>query len=402
MTVATKAMSSLTLDDVAFGVLTCHKYLGTRLLAQRRTWLRGMRHVAAFSDAAPSADLGRHLNVQVIVDGRHPGPKELMAADGAPRALMMVEALRTSFPHAKWYFFADDDTFVYVPTLLQEVFSKRNYTDGHYIGWAYQPGSFQGFQHGEWIPRVAIGGAGFAISHGLMEKLAPEVPRCSNAYTWDWPGDLRIAQCIADVGCEVEDDPHFHPENPHLELQFGRNWQATRPVSFHHLSPDDMYQLSAGQHVLSKTHMLEANFADLALAGISFRDVAANLTVSLLFGLEVNISASHSTAPLNAGKLLSFVSAVPGSGHDFEQEYQGRRISVHLDLVCGNCPAGASSVQTMAASTQLVACSLHSAGTRTFRILLAARQCPQFLPGPLHSFPRSSWDTAYPRIGSLR
>lgn len=51
MTDTTLALSSSTVDHIAFGILTSERFLDTRLASQRHTWLRDVRHVVYYSES---------------------------------------------------------------------------------------------------------------------------------------------------------------------------------------------------------------------------------------------------------------------------------------------------------------------------------------------------------------
>lgn len=372
---------ALSVDDVAFGVLTCHQYLGTRLHAQQRTWLRHVKHVMAFTDEAPpDAD---KLGIELVVEKPPMGPKEMLEpGHGARRALGALEALHRRFPEAKWYFFVDDDTFVYVPTLLTEVLGRRSPDSPHYVGWAYRAGrALHGWAPGQYRPQIAIGGAGFAISAKLMAELVPQVPACRSRYTWDWPGDLRIAQCVSDLGYGVEDEARLHPEAPRYEATWRDLWtNGEPPVSFHHLAPQEVMQLYEAEVVRRYDKLGTLDFASLALAEVSHEEPSLGLTFHARWGLEVNVSG-RAGAPMSADVMQSFQAAAPASGHDFEQAYMGAacprhpgsRVKVRLDLRCGDCPSGSATRQR---DGPLAACGAEALGACSYRLLLATQRCP--------------------------
>jgi len=54
------------------------------------------------------------------------------------------------------------------------------------------------------------GGAGIALSRAAVQKVLPLLAGCEAEYTWDWPGDVRVAQCLLDAGIEVRINPHIY------------------------------------------------------------------------------------------------------------------------------------------------------------------------------------------------
>jgi len=332
------------------------------------------------------------------VEPRKPDAQEMLASSsGAWRAVSMVQVLHDHFPRARWYFFVDDDTYIYTPTLLTRVLGTRDAASSHYVGWAYNVGpTLHGLLPGEWRPRVAIGGAGFGISAGLMASLAPQVPRCRTSYSWDWPGDFRIAQCIADLGYEVEDDPHLNAEGPDLALPPKMLVDgAFPPVSFHHLNQRQMYRLFKAEVVHSDDGRRIADFSRFALAELSLHEPGLGLDFKVRFGFDVTVSTANSLGAPNSNKTTSNASSVgaatvhvdelqsfrasPG-GHAFQQEFRGgschadhsQPLSVRIDLRCNNPCSGPHRL--------LSACGVQATGKCGFSLVLSTELCPSFEP----------------------
>lgn len=376
----------LDVTDVAFGVLTCGKFLKTRLRAQRRTWLQHVQQVLVLSDEGTAGEPEGQRADFIALQSR-PNANEAMT-DSSRRALPLVKRLYERFPHAKWYFFVDDDTYVYVSTLLARVLGPRDPAKPHYVGWGLMAGPGLFFS-GEWRPRVAIGGAGFGISAALMRQLAPRVPDCEAAYSGSRPGDLRVAECISDLGIDVEDDLHLYPETPSTELTFYKgHLKASPPASFHHLTPEEMYRLYSGQFawVEATGDAPAVDFAEFALKELLYRDSTFGLDFVIRFGLEVNVSVLNgSETPLveslRVAKVCDFRAAPPGQRHLFEQEYfggscptaPGRNASVVLALRCGG--SGCARFTAGAEPSRLVVCGAEAVGLCGFRLQVAIDRC---------------------------
>ena len=88
--------AKLTIDDVAFGVLTSSRFLETRLRSQKNTWLRQARHVVFYSEA----DLAWLPAV-----GLKPPPGEQLIGGGAWKNFPALIDLQRRFPQQKWIFF---------------------------------------------------------------------------------------------------------------------------------------------------------------------------------------------------------------------------------------------------------------------------------------------------------
>ena len=63
-------------------------------------------------------------------------------------------------------------------------------------------------------PLFANGGAGIAVSRGALRASLSHLAECESMYTWNWPGDVRVAQCLLDAGIAVEWVRTFHAEAP--------------------------------------------------------------------------------------------------------------------------------------------------------------------------------------------
>lgn len=333
-------LESLRLEDIAFGVLTCDKFYKTRFAAQRETWLRHVKNYVVFSEQpAP------HDGIDMVIDTTPQQQHELMNHTGAARTLSMVKSLYLRFPTAKWFFFVDDDTYVFVPTLLHNVLGSRDPSLPHYIGFEFPTGpNLKGLLRGEWQPHLAHGGAGVGISAALMTHLVPHIPQCEKAYTWDWPGDFRLAKCIDDLGYNVESDLRLYPERVETELEYyNGTLHELPPASFHHLTPKDMQQLYAGSVAFSRDGRQRADFSKYFMRDlISPRDSVSNLSFKLRFGLDLHVASNSDPQKLaKAGQLLHF--HVSDSLHpaEFLQEYNGscpwnnvRPLTVVLRLQC--------------------------------------------------------------------
>lgn len=157
--------------------------------------------------------------------------------------------LYTRFPHARWVFFCDDDTYVFVSGLLTYL-SRYQPSQPYYVGLYFTPRVDM-----EWREvqiAYASGGAGYALSHSLLHRLAPRMPACHANYT-HWAGDLRVGKCVRDVGVHITPASGFHHEGhdkyvwdrsgagyPYGHLTNRASAQVVSPITFHHLSVDTM------------------------------------------------------------------------------------------------------------------------------------------------------------------
>ena len=137
-----------------------------------------------------------------------PPAGEELVGGGAWKNFPALIDLHHRFPRKKWVFFNDDDTYVFVSNLLLAL-GRHDPAHDFYVG-LY------------WTPRVdmewrevqlayASGGAGYALSRALLQRLAPTMASCHANYT-RWAGDLRVGKCVADIGVHITPAAGFHHE----------------------------------------------------------------------------------------------------------------------------------------------------------------------------------------------
>lgn len=229
-----------TIDDVAFGVLTSQRFLGTRLHAQRLTWLKLVRHVVFYSETEVAS---------LPTVALKPPENEELVGGGAWKNFPALMDLHKRFPEKKWVYFSDDDTFVFVENLLAHL-EKYNPLQDYYVGLYWTPR--MDLEWKEVQIAYASGGAGYAISNHLLTRLVETMPKCHATYT-AWAGDVRVGKCIHDLGVRITPAVGFHHEShdkytwdstgggfPYGHLNMRASAQLHAPVSFHHLQVDTM------------------------------------------------------------------------------------------------------------------------------------------------------------------
>ena len=151
----------LSVDDVAFGVLTSERFIETRLASLQRTWLRHARHVVFYSESM----VARLPTVRL-----EPPAGEQLIGGGAWKNFPALMDLHRRFPRHKWVFFNDDDTYVFVRNLLHAL-GQYDPNRDYYVGLYWTPRIDM-----EWREvhiAYASGGAGYALSRALLRRLAP-------------------------------------------------------------------------------------------------------------------------------------------------------------------------------------------------------------------------------------
>ncbi|KAH7021966.1 glycosyltransferase family 31 protein [Ilyonectria destructans] len=87
-----------------------------------------------------------------------------------------------NWPDAKWYIYMEDDTYLFLPSVLKHL-SSFDWRQPHYLG-SYAAKSDAVFAHG---------GAGFALSRGAWEKSFGRNPNIVNEYH-----DYAVSHCCGD------------------------------------------------------------------------------------------------------------------------------------------------------------------------------------------------------------
>ncbi|EME30097.1 Chondroitin sulfate synthase 1 [Galdieria sulphuraria] len=198
--------------DIFFGVITCENYAETYAKAVFQTWgkLVEPSMLRFFSDS-PHATIPTVVTPKIDITGvnkklktnyqKRVAHKERYFREESNRSLQMFAWAWDHVPQAKWFYKCDDDSFVRVE-LLQEILRQFDHTKPLYIG------STRRFQ-GKLVPvlerdaswtrdihlRYAMGGAGYVLSRGLLEKWRPWMNQCI-VYNGE---DKNIAKCILDT-----------------------------------------------------------------------------------------------------------------------------------------------------------------------------------------------------------
>ena len=204
----------LSMAHVVVGVMTARRFHSTRCRMQRETWLRRARRVVFFSDGP---DAVGELRTPLVAHAFEPSPTERIFAGGNWRAVPILRAMARAFfsaesqkvmgergePLPLWAFMCDDDSFTFTSELLATL-SRFDPEQPHYLGYAFIAAPhLEGIVPGVRQPLFANGGAGIAVSRAAMRAVLPHLEKCEAEYKWNWPGDVRVAQCLLDVGVPV-------------------------------------------------------------------------------------------------------------------------------------------------------------------------------------------------------
>lgn len=117
----------------------------------------------------------------------------------------ILETFREGDEDVRWYVMADDDT-VFVVDNLVEVLKKYDHTKYFYIG----TNSECVKSNFDFSFEMAFGGAGYALSYPLAEKVAAKLDGCLERYPKLWVSDFMLYSCLADLGVALTHYTGFH------------------------------------------------------------------------------------------------------------------------------------------------------------------------------------------------
>jgi hypothetical protein len=197
------------LSEIAFGICSGRSVIGGRVPAIARTWLQLLPEVHIYTDNVTDPEVrlilsqSRHLNIKfhvlptpphALVGSRNDDPWNA-AQD---RYFAAIQDLFLREPAKKFYFFCDDDTYLY-PENIPIYLHDKNPDDSSIFGRLYQP----------WLDTVpfyrspndntvlAQGGAGFFVSAGLRKEVLPLFGKCRNVFvTGNLPSSNRLSLCL--------------------------------------------------------------------------------------------------------------------------------------------------------------------------------------------------------------
>ena len=430
-----------TMAHVVIGVMTARRFHKTRCRAQMETWLRRARRVVFFSDSsegAPSYDLQAPLVAHHFV----PSATERIFEGGNWRAVPILRALAHGFfsepaqaamreraePLPRWTFMLDDDSYVFTDQMLAAV-AGLDADKPHYLGYAFIAAPhLEGIVPGKRQPLFANGGAGIAVSRGALTAALPIFAECEATYKWNWPGDVRVAQCLLDAGVSLTWIHAFHAEAPGVIIHKQRPPPGSVPVglhlppiSFHHIDADALHSLDRMHTARIEVggRPLEADFSAHAFQPLSATHPASKVQLQMHYGFEVLVcppgdsgcgtgggrggdigegddgAATGLTGTLTPGKYLASFEAAPSRGdqpsaylHSFtggECRQRGRLMGGLSAVVATHCgrpcdaPSSGGSWQASSSPSGLTVCNF-SLVNCALHVHVALPRCPRPLP----------------------
>ena len=250
------------------------------------------------------------LQAPIMAHRFEPSQSERVFAGGNWRAVPILRALAHGFfsegaqaimrargePLPRWTVMLDDDAYVFVPQMLAAL-AHLDADQSHYLGYAFIAAPhLEGIIPGKRQPIFANGGAGIAVSRGALIAALPIFSQCEATYKWNWPGDVRVAQCLLDAGVTLTWIHSFHAEAPGVIIHKQPPPPGSVPVglhlppiSFHHVDADTVHALEMMQaaplRLEGQPH--EADFSAHAFQPLSATHPTSGVQVQLHYGFEV-------------------------------------------------------------------------------------------------------------------
>ena len=289
------------------GVWAGKETIRTRVFAQARTWFRSFTEITVFSDkfydgtcekiqkaAYPCnitcytlGDFAHHL------DGTEWTHRWYFAQ---PRFLPAMARLFFSNRTADWYLFVDDDTYILKESLQRKLASK-NSSEMHAIGKSYCTWDRMSanIKPERSCHPFLQGGAGVALSNGLMTVVAPHLDGCSMRFNDpDFAGSMRFAICMERIigvdkwsyGRVIENWGGFHSSEPKNEIPSGGVTEA--PASFHRMNISDFKWMDSQYYIHNGTSIIDLGLYPLVERSIPM--VRENYAFRWRFGMYIRIN----------------------------------------------------------------------------------------------------------------
>ena len=231
---------SFNLSDVLVGVVTFGAKQNRTVPAIMATWGRHFPRLLYFSNTSHYPDSTYRIT-----------PMPLLA-DGGPRDYGEMNTLYQLYLHnptSPWYYKADDDTHLN-PRRLAELLAPLDSSGLYLIGAA--------LHQRQWPHNYCHGGAGYAISNGLMRLMHPHLlEQLVVGYS-----DVQVGHIAARFNVSCIHYPSFlsHSmevylthDSPHRITNEDDLMRLSTAISFHHVTPDYQWLYEAFAHRLVRT-----------------------------------------------------------------------------------------------------------------------------------------------------
>jgi hypothetical protein len=201
---------TLTLDDIAVGVLTGNESITKRILPMSRCWYQLVPEVNIYTDVVPDSiwpEVSSNPRVNLFFHTSTATSHHLVGTEfetgwntAQSRHFHAIADLYDRYPKKKFYFICDDDTFLLPDNLLRKL-NETDPTAPVILGYIF---TVIGFAH-PFFPNTSVeqpffahGGSGIVISAGAMAIVGPHLRNCSDQFEIANLGsDMRLAACLS-------------------------------------------------------------------------------------------------------------------------------------------------------------------------------------------------------------
>jgi len=208
---------------IAYIILTCEKYMNTRVEWQAKTMLSSV-------DRNDIYYLGHTMDTEKRIFSWGAGD------DYNSLPYKFVDFFRNSDLTYDWFFLIDDDTFVFHDRVLN-LLSSYDPTQKICIG-----KELDHIKHMVWGLYMS-GGAGTIISYPVYKELCEYLkPRTNTDVIYHYCADICLGMWMKKLsGMKMVDHPQFHTD------QYNKNTDsAEEAITFHHLKTWEDYALCDG------------------------------------------------------------------------------------------------------------------------------------------------------------
>lgn len=231
-------IENITLDDIVFSILTSNT-TSSRLEPMISTWYRDIPNLEIFSASTiPKIEKmfeGKdNIYASVnIYNQTFPDASDDWYNAQDYHSFFHNKVLK-KYPDKKWYVFGDDDTFIYIDSLIEQL-EKVNSSEDHIIGRSFLiPDDYRDkFSIKNKYFQFIHGGSGLCITNSLAKQVFPKYKECVDKFPFVI-SDLRIMLCL---------DAFNNVSQQYLGWKSGFNAMIPTkespvegpPVSFHHV-----------------------------------------------------------------------------------------------------------------------------------------------------------------------
>ncbi|KAH7646882.1 galactosyltransferase [Cryptosporidium bovis] len=244
--------NKLSICDIGFAILSAPKYFDTRVKDLENSWLKHLCRVNKSGNT-------EHLSNYVLISSKnYPSiPTMIPNCDEnylnlCCKTLASFEWMLNNWPEKKWYMKLDDDTFIILSNLLEEL-SSINHNDYYLVGGqiyltledssvkplSSRSNTLNWKDHGEVIKGIR-GGAGYLMSKPLVNLFVKNGKRyldiCNDGGSRfktfeDASLSLLVTELVGQKS--ILQIPGFHFHNPFVSYRSEYRNRGFKPITFH-------------------------------------------------------------------------------------------------------------------------------------------------------------------------